>query len=112
MLIGPISARAGQPARLFTKTLLVALLYGQFSGAASLREIVGGSKSHATRLYHGGGKPVSRSTFADAKALGWRIVTRFRSNTPLEVTAALPVPESQDDILSDRIGLLTAHPLE
>lgn len=52
--------------RLTTKSQLIALLYGQFSGAASLREIVGGLQSHSARLYHAGGRPVSRSTLADA----------------------------------------------
>lgn len=36
---------------------------------------------------------------------GRRIVTRFKSNTPLAVTAELKLPEGSD-ILSDRIGLL------
>jgi len=51
---------------LTTKRQLIALLYGQFSGAASLREIVTGMESHATRLYHVGAAPVKRSTFSDA----------------------------------------------
>jgi len=55
--------------RLSTKSQFVALLYGQLSGAASLREIVAGVESHAGRLYHVGAKPVSRSTLADANAL-------------------------------------------
>ena len=55
--------------QLSTKSQLIALLYGQFSGAVSLRELVGGLQSHACRLYHLGGKPVSRSTLADANAL-------------------------------------------
>ena len=42
--------------RLTTKSQLVALLYGQFSGAASLREMVTGLKSHAARLYHLGAR--------------------------------------------------------
>lgn len=206
--------------RLPTKSQFIALLYGQFSGAASLREVVGGLESHAVRLYHVGGRTVSRSTLADANALrpsavfsdlfaamvaqaqrglrravgeaiylidstglrlsglgagwahfsakacgakvhviydagadrpvyaavtaakvnditaaqtmpieagatyvfdlgyydyGWwakmdaagcRIVTRFKSNTPLTVTAELDVPENAANILSDRIGLL------
>src|SRR5512132_1069477 len=45
------------------------MLYGQLSGAASLRAIVGGLESHAVRLYHVGGRTVSRSTLADANAL-------------------------------------------
>ena len=52
--------------KLKTKRHLIALLYGQFSGAASLREIVTGMESHATRLYHLGAAPVKRSTVSDA----------------------------------------------
>jgi IS4 transposase len=54
--------------RLSTKSQFVALLYGQLSGAASLREIVTGLSSHAARLYHLGVDPVRRSTFSDANA--------------------------------------------
>ena len=54
--------------RLSTKSQLVALLYGQLSGATSLREIVTGLSSHAVRLYHVGADPVRRSTFSDANA--------------------------------------------
>jgi transposase len=54
--------------RLSSKSQLVALLYGQLSGAASLREICGGLHSHAGRLYHLGASPVQRSTLADANA--------------------------------------------
>ena len=52
--------------RLSTKRHLIALLYGQFSGAMSLREIVTGMASHQTRLYHSGAAPVKRSTLSDA----------------------------------------------
>jgi IS4 transposase len=55
--------------QLTTKTQLVALLYGQLAGAASLREIETAMASHSTRLYHLGARPVSRSTLADANAL-------------------------------------------
>jgi IS4 transposase len=55
--------------RLTTKSQLVALLYAQFSGAASLREIEAGLNSHAVRLYHLGAAPARRSTLADANAL-------------------------------------------
>jgi hypothetical protein len=54
--------------RMSTKDQLVALLYGQLSGASSLREIVGGLESHRARLYHLGSRPVQRSTLADANA--------------------------------------------
>ena len=54
--------------RLSTKSQLVALLYGQLSGASSLREVVGSLESHADRLYHLGARPVMRSSLADANA--------------------------------------------
>jgi len=209
--------------RLSTKDQLIALLFGQLSGASSLREIVDGLGSHAPRLYHAGGRPVMRSTLADANALrpadvfaelfalmvaragrglrrsvgeavhlidatslrlsgagsewarfsadacgaklhvvydadderpiyatvtaakvndithakampieagatyvfdlgyydyGWwarldaagcRIVTRFKTNTPLTVTAELPLPREAGNILSDRVGHLPAR---
>jgi hypothetical protein len=43
--------------------------------------------------------------WAKMDAAGCRIVTRFKTNTPLAVTAELEVPQGSD-ILSDRIGLL------
>lgn len=51
---------------LSTKSQLVALLHGQLSGAASLREIVITMQSHNSRLYHLGAKAPKRSTLADA----------------------------------------------
>jgi|SRR5689334_5173528 Transposase DDE domain/Domain of unknown function (DUF4372) len=54
--------------KLDTKLHLIALLYGQFSGATSLREIVTGLASHQAKLYHLGAKPVKRSTLSDANA--------------------------------------------
>jgi IS4 transposase len=54
--------------RLTTKDQFVALLYGQLSGAAGLREIVTGLESHAKRLYHVGADVVRRSTLSDANA--------------------------------------------
>ena len=53
---------------LTTKRHFIALLYGQFSGATSLREIVTGMDSHETRLYHLGAAPVRRSTVSDANS--------------------------------------------
>lgn len=54
--------------RLRTRDQFLALLYGQLAGAVSLREIEDGLASHAARLYHLGGRAVSRSTLADANA--------------------------------------------
>lgn len=54
--------------RLSMKDQFVALLYGQLSGSSSLREIVAGLSSHASRLYHVGARPVQRSTLSDANA--------------------------------------------
>ena len=52
-----------------TKSQFVALLYGQLSGAASLREIVTGLESHQARLYHLGADRICRSTLSDANML-------------------------------------------
>jgi len=52
--------------QLTSKRHFIALLYGQLSGATSLREIVTGMTSHETRLYHVGGAVVKRSTLSDA----------------------------------------------
>jgi hypothetical protein len=54
--------------KLTTKRQFIALLYGQFSGSTSLREIVTGMASHETKLYHLGAAPVKRSTMSDANA--------------------------------------------
>ena len=52
--------------RLRTRDQFLALLYGQFSGASSLREIEDALRSHEARLYHAGLRRVSRSTLSDA----------------------------------------------
>jgi hypothetical protein len=49
-----------------TKRQLLALLFGQLSGAYSLRDIEAAMSSHQARLYHAGGAAPARSTFADA----------------------------------------------
>jgi IS4 transposase len=49
-----------------TKRQFLALLYGQLSGACSLRDIEASMTSHQGRLYHAGGIAPARSTFADA----------------------------------------------
>ena len=54
--------------RLRTRDQFLALLYDQFSGAASLREIEYGLASQAARLYRAGPRGVSRSTLSDANA--------------------------------------------
>ena len=46
--------------KLTTKSQLIALLYGQLSGATSLREVVTGLQSHRARLYHLGAKPAKK----------------------------------------------------
>jgi IS4 transposase len=55
--------------KLTTKRQLIALLYGQFGGATSLRAIVNGMESHETRLYHLGAAAVKRSTMSDANTV-------------------------------------------
>ena len=49
-----------------TKRQLLALLFGQLSGATSLRDIQASMASHQARLYHAGGAAPARSTLADA----------------------------------------------
>ena len=51
-----------------TKAHLIAMLYAQFGGARSLREIETSLKSHASKLYHLGGCTVSRSALSTANA--------------------------------------------
>jgi hypothetical protein len=51
---------------LSTKTQLVALLFGQLAGIASLQAVVSSFSGHARRLYHLGVRPVKKSTLADA----------------------------------------------
>ena len=55
--------------RLSTKSQLIALLYGQLSGAQTLRQMVTALSSHEARLYHLGASPVRRSTLSDANTL-------------------------------------------
>jgi IS4 transposase len=52
--------------RLTTRQQFVALLFGQLSGASSLRELTTTMESHRGRLYHCGATAPKRSTLADA----------------------------------------------
>jgi IS4 transposase len=54
--------------KLNTKRHFIAMLFGQLSGATSLREIVTAMSSHETRLYHLGAAAAKRSTLSDANA--------------------------------------------
>jgi hypothetical protein len=56
-------SRALQP-----KPHLIAMLFAQFFGSRSLRDIETSLKSHASKLYHLGGETVSRSALATANA--------------------------------------------
>jgi hypothetical protein len=51
-----------------TKAHVIAMLYGQFCGLRSLRDIETNLKSHASKLYHLGGCTVSRSALSTANA--------------------------------------------
>src|SRR5258708_140185 len=64
--------------KLTTKRQLIALLYGQFSGSTSLREIVSGMESHETRLYPLGAAAGKRSTRADAHTQrAWQVFSEL-----------------------------------
>jgi len=54
---------------LTTKSQFIALIYGQLSGARSLREIEAALESHAAKLYHLGAEEAKRSTLSDANRL-------------------------------------------
>jgi hypothetical protein len=56
------------PRGLKTKAHLIAMLYAQFCGARSLREIATNLQSHASKLYHVGGCTISKSTLSTANA--------------------------------------------
>ena len=58
----------GDPRGLKTKAHLIAMLYAQFCGSRSLREIETSLRSHAGKLYHLGGCTVSKSSLATANA--------------------------------------------
>src|SRR6202051_2909649 len=51
-----------------TKAHLIAMLFAQFCGARSLREIETSLKSHTDKLYHLGGCTISRSALSTANA--------------------------------------------
>src|SRR6202051_1695271 len=61
-----------------TRAHLIAMLFAQFCGARSLREIETNLKSHAGKLYHLGGSTISRSALSTANA-----------SRPVEVFAGL-----------------------
>jgi IS4 transposase len=63
------SGADGDPRCVKTKAHLIAMLYAQFSGARSLREIATTLQSHAGKLYHLGGCTISKSTLSTANAL-------------------------------------------
>jgi len=54
------------PRRLKTKPHLIAMLCAQFGGLRGLREIETNLRSHASKLYHLGGRTVSRSALSTA----------------------------------------------
>ena len=92
--------------RLTTKSQFVALLYGQLSGASSLREITTGLESHQDRLYHLGGSVPRRSTFADANALRpaavfWELLERLMKQAHRGLRRAL----AETTYLIDSTGL-------
>ena len=56
------------PRTLKAKPHLIALVLAQLSGLRSLRDIETNLRSHAGRLYHLGGKPISRAALSTANA--------------------------------------------
>ena len=69
----------------------IAILYGQFSGRNSLREMIDTMNSQSKKLYHLGTAPVFRSTFSDAnntrdyriyQDMYFKILRRVQSHAP------------------------------
>src|SRR5262249_30485348 len=72
---------------LTTKRHLIALLYGQLSGATSLRAIVSAMESHERRLYHWGAAPVKRSTMPDANSQRpWHVFAELATTMLMQET--------------------------
>src|SRR5258708_2379491 len=112
------------PRALDAKAHLIAMLFAQFFGLRSLRDIETNLRSHASQFYHLGGHTVSKSALATANAScpvevfgavlsalmaqmqrGCRIVTRLKANTRFEIVEDRPVAAGSS-ILSDRTGYL------
>jgi IS4 transposase len=88
-----------------TKTQLIALIYGQLSGAQSLREIEDGLTSHVTKLYHVGADEVSRSTLSDANARRpWEVFAGLFAYLTTQATRGLRREASEAVHLIDATG--------
>jgi len=89
-----------------TKNQLIALTYAQLSGAQSLREIEAALESHARRLYHLGGSPVSRSTLSDANAQRpWQVFSGLFAHLAGQAVRGLRRKTSEAVHLIDATGL-------
>jgi len=89
-----------------TKTQLIALIYGQLSGAQSLREIEAALTSHATKLYHLGADEVSRSTLSDANAQRpWQVFSGLFAQLTGQATRGLRRRTDEAVHLIDSSGL-------
>lgn len=91
---------------LTTKSQLVALIYGQLSGAQSLREIEAALMSHATKLYHVGAGAVSRSTLSDANAQRpWQVFSGLFAHLVGQATRGVRRKTGEAVHLIDSTGL-------
>jgi IS4 transposase len=92
--------------KLSTKRHLIGLLYGQLSGATSLRETVTGLASHEARLYHLGAVPAKRSTLSDANATRpWQVFGELFEAVLSQVHRGLRVATAEAVRLIDSTGL-------
>jgi hypothetical protein len=92
--------------RLTTKSQLIALIYGQLSGSHGLREIEAALESHAAKLYHLGGAPVSRSTLSDANAQRpWQVFSGLFAHLTGQVVRGLRRKTREAVHLIDATGL-------
>jgi IS4 transposase len=96
----------------YAKTLscwdhLVAMVFAQISGAGSLRALAADWNAHAHHHYHLGGRPVARSTLADANARPARAATFAAFFAALSRDAA-PALRRQGDAM---VRLLDSTPI-
>jgi putative transposase len=66
---------------------LLAMLYAQYAGVTSLRELVSGFNAHASHHYHLGTGRLSRSTLADANAKRQSVVFSTLACTLMEAAS-------------------------
>jgi IS4 transposase len=96
-----------------TRAHLIAMLYGQLSGATGLREIETGLQSHAGQLYHLGGRRAPYSTLREANrtrpaavfaGLFEALVAQLHRGVPREISKSVRLIDSTSVQLNSLSG--------